>query len=276
VTTSAATAVTTIAKAVEVLISGFPCTSISHENNNPKSILDEDSASGNGLKSLLDAVDYHGQDVAIVLTENVKTMFHVRKSFDERPIDLQNKALKDRGFLPAAVLARAQHYVTPHGRTRAIGMYIKYTKTKWFKPDIERQFRSMKIAPLPLAKYITDKVYIAESKPACEGAWTSAYDAECDRLGKTQVEQVLARLSALPNLRSISVREVCVLAVGIVDLLKHKQVDAFKTCVVLQVDAYKSSRRFFQFVFEFDWPMMRLGVYSRGLRWGAAYTKPGE
>ena len=54
----------------DILFIGYPCTSLSSQNQNPQSIVDETSASGMGYKALQSYVDYARPSV--VFAENVQ------------------------------------------------------------------------------------------------------------------------------------------------------------------------------------------------------------
>ena len=67
---------------------GYPCTSVSRQNNKPQSFQDPTSATGGGFKALLDYLD-GGMPPRILITENVGALGHNRVQFGEKPIEIQ-------------------------------------------------------------------------------------------------------------------------------------------------------------------------------------------
>eukprot|EP00435_Cladocopium_sp_Y103_P028417 s2323_g7.t1 len=82
---------------VHLLLIGYPCKSISAQNNQAKSFLDESSSSGGGFASLMKFVD--ACQPTLVVAENVKNMESKRAKFGgEIPIEIQNKAFERRNY----------------------------------------------------------------------------------------------------------------------------------------------------------------------------------
>ena len=74
------------------LVAGYPCRSLSLQNNNPQSFTDKTSSTGGGFHSTMKYVE-RNPELQWVLLENVQGMFHVRKKFgDECPMEIQGKA----------------------------------------------------------------------------------------------------------------------------------------------------------------------------------------
>lgn len=98
---------------------------------------------------MLDYVDYSRDTLQWIVTENVRNMCHKRKQFGgEIPIEIQNEALKERGFMPAYALVNTTEFGLPQSRTRCYGLYIK--EKCWKIPSCpETVFRSMKRQALP-------------------------------------------------------------------------------------------------------------------------------
>ena len=127
---------------------GFPCTSVSSQNMDPKAFTDTSSATGGGFKALMDYVDYN-DELEWVITENVRTLTQNRQKFGgECPIDIQNRAMAERGFLPAHALVCSSKFGVPQSRSRCWGLYIKAGCLKAFAPDPCKLFVSLgSIAP---------------------------------------------------------------------------------------------------------------------------------
>ena len=126
---------------------GFPCTSISSQNEVPKSFTDVTGPTGAGFKSLTDYCDYD-EELEWVVSENVRTLTQKRKKFNgECPIEIQNNAMKERGFLPAHALICSSKYGVPQSRSRCYGLYIKMKCFKAAAPDPQRIFTSLGSTP---------------------------------------------------------------------------------------------------------------------------------
>ena len=166
---------------------GYPCTSLSPQNSDPKAFTDTDSPSGSGFQALLDYVDYN-PELEWVVTENVKRLCQKRKKFGgEVPIDIQNKAMQKRGFFPAHSLICTTSYGIPQSRSRCWGIYIKNTCLKAWAPDPHYLFQSLAFAPLPTSKVLdaslsfnTEKV----SKKSCGEKWRGTFQELKKQHGK--------------------------------------------------------------------------------------------
>ena len=101
-----------------------------------------------GFKALLDYVDYNDK-LEWVITENVHTLTQCRQKFgNECPINIQNRAMEQRGFVPAHALACSSKFGVPQSRSRCWGLYIKAGCLKAFAPDPCKLFVSLgSIAP---------------------------------------------------------------------------------------------------------------------------------
>lgn len=127
---------------------GFPCTLVSSQNMDPKAFTDTSSVTGGGFKALLDYVDYNDK-LEWVITENVHTLTQCRQKFgNECPINIQNRAMEQRGFVPAHALACSSKFGVPQSRSRCWGLYIKAGCLKAFAPDPCKLFVSLgSVAP---------------------------------------------------------------------------------------------------------------------------------
>eukprot|EP00930_Biecheleria_cincta_P080184 TRINITY_DN6829_c0_g1_i1.p1 TRINITY_DN6829_c0_g1~~TRINITY_DN6829_c0_g1_i1.p1 ORF type:complete len:555 (+),score=48.01 TRINITY_DN6829_c0_g1_i1:91-1755(+) len=234
-----------VVRKVKGLLDGYPCTSISSQNTRPASFLNSSSATGNGFRFLLGFVDYcdaDGDYLEWILTENVRNMMWHSSQYDERPMDIQNKSLDERGFLPSSVLAQSARFSLKHSRHRAIGLYVKKTKTKAFLPDLAQTFFSFECRPLPLSQFLCDDTGIeADSrhsgpKPSRGTVWKKQLAMAESKFGQAAVQQNLNRLKCLGTLASVCTeRELSVCAVAITDLLS-RDYDPYNNLLIIQVD----------------------------------------
>ena len=224
-------------QAVDLLLCGYSCKSISPQNNSPQSILDPGSKSGQGLENLVQVVDSQ-PEVSMVCTENVKTMFAKRSEWDETPIIIQDQKFKDRGFVPASVLSNASCFTLAHYRTRAVGMYIKASKTSLANPPLERTFLSLRCTQLCLTDFISNKVLSKKSRPRRGEKWKPLFQYARSQLGEDAVNSCLSKIeTTMPNLnKALSAKEKAVLAISVVHARQVKRLDAFTTVMVFQVD----------------------------------------
>ena len=82
---------------VNIVLVGWPCKSISHQNNSAASFQDETSKTGAGFKATMDYIEY--AKPSVVITENVGAMVHKRKAHgSEVPIEIQNQAMRNAGY----------------------------------------------------------------------------------------------------------------------------------------------------------------------------------
>ena len=82
-----------------------------------------------------------------VITENVHTLTQCRLR-NECPINIQNRAMEQRGFVPAHALACSSKFGVPQSHSRCWGLYIKAGCLKAFAPDRCKLFVSLgSVAP---------------------------------------------------------------------------------------------------------------------------------
>lgn len=173
---------------------GFPCKSISSQNGSPKSFTDAESTTGGGFRALLDYCDYD-ENLEWVITENVRNMTHRRKQFnDECPIDLQNRALEKRGFIPVHALVSSCHFGVPQSRTRCWGFYIKVSCFKQNGPSPKDLFLGMMTQYLPTSKILdhgdTATATSHKSKRAASGdKWKAMFQEMKSKFGKVLGDQ---------------------------------------------------------------------------------------
>ena len=105
-------------------LAGYPCKSISKQNNKAEPFKDATSKTGSGFKATMQYTDYARPSVLI--TENVASMSHKRASFDnEVPINIQNDAMKRRGYDCWYWVVNANQFGLQQSRTRCWAVYIK-------------------------------------------------------------------------------------------------------------------------------------------------------
>ncbi len=114
-------------------VAGYPCRSLSLQNNNPKSFKDKSSSTGGGFHSTMKYVE-RNRSLQWVLLENVQGMFHVRKKFgDECPMEIQSKCMSKLGFKEVfAMLVNSSDYGLAHSRPRAWVLYIREAHVRSF------------------------------------------------------------------------------------------------------------------------------------------------
>ena len=109
------------------MVDGYPCKSLSPQNNNPKSILDNTSKSGAGMESLLGYVDF--AHPSVVVCENVERQAHSRKTFGgEKPIEIQQKEFERRGYHGFFQVVNSKHFSLRQCRSRVYAIYVKKTE----------------------------------------------------------------------------------------------------------------------------------------------------
>jgi len=115
------------------LVAGYPCRSLSLQNNNPQSFTDKASSTGGGFHSTVKYVERH-PELQWVLLENVQGMFHVRKKFgNECPMEIQTKRMKKLGFKEVfALLLNSSDFGLAHSRPRAWVLYIREDHVRSF------------------------------------------------------------------------------------------------------------------------------------------------
>ena len=173
------------------LTMGYPCKSLSSQNSDPKAFTDSESTSGGGFRALLDYVDYN-PDLEWVVTENVRRLCQKRKQFGgEVPIDIQNKAMQERGFFPAHSLVCTSSYGLPQSRSRCWGIYIKNTCLKAWAPDPHYLFQSLATANLPTSKILDASLGSSEKtcKKACGEKWRDTFKDLKKQHGKATWEK---------------------------------------------------------------------------------------
>jgi hypothetical protein len=179
---------------------GYSCKSISSQTNYPKSILDSLSPSGAGLQALVDFIDFCDKDgdyLQFFGTENVRNMFFRSKKYGEVPIEVQDKALEQRGFLSASLLARASSFGLRHSRVRAIGLYVKKTRTKAFLPDLRTTFLSLQCKPLALTYFLSPMGKNSEKDENLE----SGVKASRGDTWRTNLKQAYAKFGKAPTFK---------------------------------------------------------------------------
>ena len=83
-----------------------------------------EGVTGLGFDSMMGYVDY--AEPEIVIAENVATLTHTRKKFDnECPIEIQEAAFKRRGYVGFHELLNSCDFGLSQSRTRCWAIYFK-------------------------------------------------------------------------------------------------------------------------------------------------------
>ena len=113
---------------VDLVLIGYPCKSISPQNNDAKSFKDKKSVTGLGYDSLVKYVDSSAPE--IVVAENVASLTHKRSRHDgEVPILIQEQAFTRRGYFCFHKKLTSAEFGLSQSRTRCWAIYIK--KNGW-------------------------------------------------------------------------------------------------------------------------------------------------
>ena len=120
---------------VVAVVLGYPCRSLSSQCAHPKAFTDKQSSTGAGYDAFIKFVDNH-PSLQVALLENVQGMMQTRKQFnDERPIDIQNQAMRKRGFKVAFnVMLNSASFGLAQSRTRCYALYIREVNCKNLGP----------------------------------------------------------------------------------------------------------------------------------------------
>lgn len=109
---------------VDILLLGYPCKSISAQNNSSQAFNDKSSVTGGGFSSLMQTVDKQGPE--IVIAENVARLTHKRKKDGGRaPVDIQQKAFERRGYRGIYCKVNSAEFGLAQCRTRCWAFYLK-------------------------------------------------------------------------------------------------------------------------------------------------------
>lgn len=109
---------------VDILLLGYPCKSISAQNNSSQAFNDKSSVTGGGFAALMRTVDK--QQPEIVIAENVARLTHKRKKDGGKaPADIQQKAFERRGYSGTFCKVNSAEFGLAQCRTRCWAFYIK-------------------------------------------------------------------------------------------------------------------------------------------------------
>lgn len=117
---------------VDLAIAGYPCKSVSSQNNFRRAFTDPSSSTGGGFCALMNYVSYSSP--SIVICENVSGLAFQRKSFQECPISIQNSAMAKKGYRHWHTVVSSKDYGLCHSRSRCWAIYIKESES-----DLETQ-----------------------------------------------------------------------------------------------------------------------------------------
>ena len=169
---------------------GFPCKSVSSQNNKPKSFLDTTSPTGSGFWSMCQYLDYAQSTIEWVVTENARTMCFKSKQFDETPILIQNKAFEERGFIPIHSLVNTKDFGLPQSRTRCWGLYLKKSAVK-MGMDPAHLLATLMRKPVGLDKVMVsgDGPVAGPTRGASGKKWKPAFEEIKKEIGKATEPQ---------------------------------------------------------------------------------------
>ena len=228
----------------EGVVAGYPCRSLSLQNNNPKSFTDKSSSTGGGFHSTMRYVK-RNQRLKWVLLENVQGMFHVRKKFgNERPMEIQGKQMRKMGFKEVfAFLLNSSDYGLAHSRPRAWVLYIREDQIRsQLSPELFMDTLKFSGTDLGFLKFLKSKdatctAPIASTRRTRKGdKWKDGLEKSCDSLGKDKVQRNLNRLTALVKGKvSMTERELALLAVAVTEMLAAG-LDPYSEHFVIEVD----------------------------------------
>lgn len=109
-------------------MAGYPCKSVSKQNNFAKAFTDPSSSTGGGYCALMSFVQY--SQPSIVIVENVSGLAHQRKSFEECPIQIQNATMSKKGYRHWHTVLSSKEFGLSHSRSRCWAIYIKESLCK--------------------------------------------------------------------------------------------------------------------------------------------------
>ena len=107
-------------------MTGYPCCSISRQNNHPKSFLDTESKTGSGYDAVVKYVRRQRMRLKFLLLENVIGMLQKRRQFDDEvPMEIQKAALKELGFICVfSSLVNSTEYGLAQSRSRSWSLFV--------------------------------------------------------------------------------------------------------------------------------------------------------
>jgi site-specific DNA-cytosine methylase len=225
---------------VDLLMAGYPCVSISSLCNSPQDFNDTSSKTGGGYEAVMRYIAR--ERPKLVALENVRQMFSAVTSTNERPVDVQNKRMEALGYVSAACLKSAADFHIPQSRRRAWMMYVVKDEVRGSGADIKRTFLLFRGPPGPLPLYLVGSARPAgvarrsghkTAKP--NSRWPVQLGMLKAKLGNKVVNSNLAMLRRLPLSKSLSNRQLAVVAVAIQQLLL-KGVNCKEVPVIIQVN----------------------------------------
>eukprot|EP00435_Cladocopium_sp_Y103_P025798 s4234_g6.t1 len=198
---------------VDGVISGFPCISVSPLNMYDLEFRDTTQATGCGWDSVKKFVRKFRPQWAIL--ENVKSLAHSRKADNyKKPVDHICQVMQKIGYIPAYDVVNTLNFGLPQSRARCWMMFIR-ADCQVDQADLLGSFRSFMLQPCGLGKVLVGG---HEHVGQCGGV------ADVDRMIAVIKEKHLA--ACIPE------RELCILSVACVDLVKNHNIDPEVEAVV--------------------------------------------
>ncbi|CAE7498752.1 unnamed protein product [Symbiodinium sp. CCMP2592] len=230
---------------------GYPCVDLSSLNTGPGQFKDSSTATGKGYANMLQVVDKCGR-LAFLGVENSGNMWHKRREDHfERPIDIQDMAFRERGFLASSHRVSAHEFGPPQSRNRSWSLYLRKTSSRT-GPGLEAEvalsntFLSFRCEVVPLANVLEAKGPKGPSQrrpgsekqkpgPRVEGGakWSRQFADLAKRLGEEQLEFKVREVLSMDL--PLTLREIHVVALAAYEL-QARNVDVWKEPVVIQVD----------------------------------------
>lgn len=225
---------------------GYPCVDLSSLNTGPGQFKDSSTATGKGYANMLQVVDKCGR-LAFLGVENSGNMWHKRREDHfERPIDIQDMAFRERGFLASSHRVSAHEFGPPQSRNRSWSLYLRKTSSRTGPGGLEAEvalsntFLSFRCEVVPLANVLaakgprrlpSEKV----QKPRGEGGakWSRQFAELAKRLGEEQLDFKVREVLSMDL--PLTLREIHVVALAAYEF-QARNVDVWKEPVVIQVD----------------------------------------
>ncbi|CAE7262118.1 hpaIIM [Symbiodinium sp. CCMP2592] len=144
----------------DILVAGYSCKDLSGLNNKPAAIHDTSRGSGQTLQAALSYVSRY--EPAIVVLENVKTMYCVR-SMDQgqKPMAYLTAQMKSKGYVgpEPQMLLNSFDFGLPQSRPRAWMVFFHTGKVKGAETLVQRlpdRVCSLRHQPRPLKEVLAD------------------------------------------------------------------------------------------------------------------------
>ncbi|CAE7255488.1 unnamed protein product [Symbiodinium natans] len=221
---------------------GYPCVDLSSLNTGPGQFKDASTATGKGYANMLKVVDKCDR-LSFLGVENSGNMWHKRKEDQfERPIDIQDAAFRERGFLASSHRVSAHEFGPPQSRTRSWSLYMRKacSRADGLEGEValSNLFLSFRCEALSLPKLLAEipgfrKAPAPSEKVGKSAKWMQQFAEIAKRLGQEQLDLKVQEVLSMDL--PLTSREVHVVAIAVHEL-QARGVDLRKEPVVIQVD----------------------------------------